>query len=180
MSRSSSSRRSWRFSTSAKALVYDHIIGSFAATLTFHRFKWTQISGSPVKGNATEENFRCRRTPNSKASQPFVNCIEEFYADANYFVDDENRFHSSSFVLFGALSMVDSSEPANNIGSRERNTFTTAGSNSIPARSASSRLAFSELKAGRNGRPSVSAAYESATRRILAARGISSRRSASG
>src|SRR5262249_35423519 len=63
------------FSTSAKALVYDQIIGSLAATRTFQFFNRTHISGSPVKGNATEANFSRRSTPNSKANQPFGNCI---------------------------------------------------------------------------------------------------------
>src|SRR5918998_1086912 len=60
---------------SANAFVYDQIIGSFAATRTFQFFRWTQISGSPVKGNATEANFNRRSTPSSNASQPFANCI---------------------------------------------------------------------------------------------------------
>src|SRR6185295_12480174 len=47
--------------------------------------------------------------------------------------------------------------------SSESKTFTTAGSNSMAAPSASSRRASSSLNAGRNGRASVSAAYESAT-----------------
>src|SRR5690349_9161532 len=31
--------------------------------------------GSPVNGKATEANFRRCKTPNSKLSQPFANCI---------------------------------------------------------------------------------------------------------
>src|ERR1051325_9253572 len=58
----------------ATALVCDQSIGSFAATRTFQRFIRKASSGSPVKGRATEVNFKRRSTPSSKASQPFGNC----------------------------------------------------------------------------------------------------------
>src|ERR1700754_3997393 len=59
---------------SASALVCDQIIGSFAATRTFDRLSCTASSGSPVKGKATELNFKRRSTPSSNANQPFGNC----------------------------------------------------------------------------------------------------------
>src|SRR6185436_13516551 len=75
---------------SAVALMCDHIIGSFATTRTFHRFKRRAISGSPVNGKATDENLSRRRTPNSKAIQPFINCMD---------LSHERRKHVPSLSL---------------------------------------------------------------------------------
>ena len=67
---SSSVRRSARFSTSAIALVNDQSMGSLAETRTCQRLRYTQRSGSPVKGKATELNLRRRSTLSSNASHP--------------------------------------------------------------------------------------------------------------
>src|SRR5262245_41604554 len=91
------------FSISANVFVHAQIIGSFAATRTFQLFNWTQMSGSPVKGSATEENFSRRSTPNSNANQPFANCIIDYFENENR---SQTRFFFSTVSSGGGSSSL--------------------------------------------------------------------------